>query len=119
LLIVDKYSGDHIYTARHEHVAEMVFERVLTEPEARFNQIVRIMGGMNLDFNSDRTAFGQLVRGHGIADALRSRSLGRAFYDAAIKVAPREAFCCNSEQSSKWKKEVSFPLQRPILAMPI
>jgi tetratricopeptide (TPR) repeat protein len=70
----------------------MVFDRVLTEPEARFDQIIRIMGGMNLDYNSDRAAFGELVRGHGISDALRSRGLGRAFYDAAIKVAPREAF---------------------------
>jgi tetratricopeptide (TPR) repeat protein/cold shock CspA family protein len=88
----DRYIGDYVYTARHEHVAEMVFDRVLTEPERRFDQIVRIMGGMNLDFNSDRIAFGQLVRGHGISDALRSRSLGRAFYDAATKIAPHEAF---------------------------
>ncbi len=88
----NNYIGDNVYTARHEHVAEMVFDRVLTEPEARFDQIVRIMAGMNLDYNSDRTAFGQLVRGHSISEALRSRSLGRAFYDAATKIAPREAF---------------------------
>jgi cold shock CspA family protein/TolA-binding protein len=88
----DKYIGDHVYTARHEHVAEMVFDRVLAEPEARFDQAVRIMGGMNLDFNSDRAAFSELIRGHGISEALRARPLGRAFYDAASKVAPHEAF---------------------------
>src|SRR5262249_25359167 len=89
---LDKYSGDHVYAARHQHVAEMVFDRVLAEPEARFDQIVRIMAAMNLDFNSDRLAFSQLVRGHGISESLRSRALGRAFYDAALKVAPHEGF---------------------------
>lgn len=89
---LDKYVGDHVYTARHQHVAEMVFDRVLAEAEARYDQIIRIMGGMNLDYSSDRMAFSQLVRGHSVFDALRSRELGRAFYDTAAKVGPREAF---------------------------
>jgi tetratricopeptide (TPR) repeat protein len=89
---VDPYSGDYVYAARHEHVAEMVFERVLAEPEARYDQLIRILGGMNLDYSSDRRAFAQMIRGHSISDALRSRELGRAFFEAAAKVAPREAF---------------------------
>jgi tetratricopeptide (TPR) repeat protein len=47
---------------------------------------------MNLDYSSDRTAFSQLVRGHWVGEALRSRELGRAFFDAAMRVAPTEAF---------------------------
>src|SRR5258708_259304 len=70
----------HAYAARHEHVAEMVFDRVLAEPEARYDQLIRILGGMNLDYSSDRRAFGQMVRGHSISDALRSRELVRAFF---------------------------------------
>jgi len=70
----------------------MVFERVLVEPERRYDHIVRIMGGMNLDYSSDRSAFSQLVRGHWVAEALRSRELGRAFFEAATTVAPNEAF---------------------------
>lgn len=88
----DKYIMDNVYAARHQHVAEMVFNRVLSEPERRYDQLVRIMAGMNLDYMSDRTAFGEMVRGHGISESLRSRSLGRAFYDAAAKIAPSEAF---------------------------
>jgi hypothetical protein len=88
----DKYIGDYVYTARHQHVAEMVFERVLAEPERRYDQIVRIMGGMNLDYSSDRSAFSQLVRGHWVAEALRSRELGRSFFEAAARVAPNEGF---------------------------
>jgi len=89
---LDTYSGDYAYAARHEHVAEMVFERVLAEPEARYDQLIRILTGMNLDYSSDRRAFGQLVRGHSISETFGSRELGRAFYEAAAKVAPREAF---------------------------
>ena len=65
---------------------------MLPEPERRFDQVVRIMAGMNLDYSSDRTAFSQLVRGHGIEEAFRSRELGRTFFDAAARVAPDEAF---------------------------
>jgi cold shock CspA family protein/Flp pilus assembly protein TadD len=88
----DKYIGDYVYMARHQHVAEMVFQRVLVDPERRYDQIVRIMGGMNLDYSSDRSAFSQLVRGHWVSEALRSRELGRAFFEAATRVAPNEAF---------------------------
>ncbi len=88
----DKYIGDHVYSARHQHVAEMVFDRVLVEPEARYDQIIRIMRGMNLDYSSDRVAFSQTVRGHGISQSLRSRELGRALYDIATQIAPREPF---------------------------
>ena len=88
----DRYSGDHVYTARHQHVAEMVFACVLPEPERKFDQIVGMMNGMNLDYSSDRIAFGQLVRGHWVGEAFHSRELGRVFFDAAMRVAPREAF---------------------------
>lgn len=89
---LEKYIGDHVFTARHEHVAEMVFDRVLGDPEARYDQIIRIMAGMNVDYSSDRMAFSQLVRGHSVSEALRSRELGRAFYNAAARIAPNEAF---------------------------
>ncbi len=89
---MDRYIGDHVFTARHQLVAEMVFDRALAEPEARYDQLVRIMAGMNLDFSSDRMAFSQLVRGHTVAEAFRSKELARAFYDVAIRLAPREAF---------------------------
>ena len=88
----NRYVGDIEYSARHEHVAKMVFDRVLADPESRYDQMIRIMNGMNLDYSSDRTAFGEMVRGHSISDALRSRELGRAFFEAACRVAPREAF---------------------------
>jgi hypothetical protein len=88
----DKYIGDYVYTARHQHVAEMVFERVLNDAERRYDQIIRIMTAMNLDYASDRSAFSQLVRGRWVSESLRSRELGRSFFDAAERVAPNEGF---------------------------
>jgi tetratricopeptide (TPR) repeat protein len=93
----------------------MVFDRVLAEPEARFDQIVRIMGGMNLDFSSDRFAFGQLVRGHGISESLRSRALGRAFYDAALRVAPHEGFLLQQRAIFEMEEGGDLPLAESFL----
>ncbi|MDA2935139.1 SIR2 family protein [Acidobacteria bacterium AH-259-D05] len=77
----DPYLRDYMYTARHQHIAELVFEEVITEPEQIYNQIVRIVQGMNIDYSSDQLAFRQLCRGHVVSETFRSVELGRRFYE--------------------------------------
>ena len=76
----DQYLADYVYTARHQHVAELVFDSVLTDPELKYDQIVRLIGGMNLDYSTDLEAFRQLIRGRVVAETFRSQELGRRFY---------------------------------------
>lgn len=89
---LDKYVGDYVYSARHQRVAEMVFDRVLSDPEKRFDQIIYVMNGMNIDYSSDRKAFSQLVRGRSLADAFPSHELGNLIYETAFKIAGEETF---------------------------
>ena len=88
----DKYSGDLSYFARHQKVAEFVFNSVLTNPEEKYDQLVRIMQGLDISFSSDSFAFSQLVRGKSIKSMFKSQELGRRFYDVAMKVGGGEAF---------------------------
>jgi len=88
----DKYVGDHVYTTRHEHVASILFSRVFSDPEDRYNQLVFVLNGMNLDYSSDHIAFGQMVRGRVIAETFASYELGRRLYEVAMRVAGEEAF---------------------------
>jgi tetratricopeptide (TPR) repeat protein/cold shock CspA family protein len=65
----------------------LVFEQVLVDPEQRFDVLLRLLKGLNLDYACDSSAFWQLVRGRNVGDTFRSQELGRRFYDAAQDVA--------------------------------
>jgi hypothetical protein len=84
---IDKYSGDHVYIARHHHVAQMVFDQVLIHDDQKFDQMVRVMRGLNVDYSSDAAAFRQLIRGKAVAATLRSYDIGQKFYDVASQVS--------------------------------
>jgi len=87
----DRYTGDFVYSARHPHVAEMVFSRALEDPEKRFNQLVRVISGMNISFSSDDFAFRMLTRGRNVADTFKSQELGRRLYDTAAELIGPDA----------------------------
>jgi hypothetical protein len=88
----DHYASDMMYTARHPHIAEIVFSNVLLDTEERYNQILHILQAMNLSYSSDLEAFRQLTRGRSILDTFRqSKELTRLFYAEAEKVAPDNA----------------------------
>ena len=78
---VDRYVGDRMYSARHSHIADLVFQQVLTYPEDRFDQIIRILDGINIDFSSDGEAFRSLIRGRSIGDLFPSAELARKLYN--------------------------------------
>ena len=48
---------DYVYLSRHPHIAEIVFERVLATPQERYDEYIRLLACMDIDFNSDREAF--------------------------------------------------------------
>ena len=80
---VDRYTRDRMYSARHQHIADLVFQLVLTDPEERFNQIIRILDEINIDYSSDHEAFRSLIRGHSLAKLFVSQELARKFYERA------------------------------------
>ena len=87
----DRYVGDRMYAARHQHIADLVFQLALTEPEQRFDQLVRILDGINIDYSSDNEAFRALVRGKAMAEIFPSQELARRFYERATLMVRRDA----------------------------
>jgi hypothetical protein len=82
----DNYASDFMYAARHQHIAEMVFDTVLRDPEEKFNQIVRLVRHLDIDYSSDQLAFRQIMRGKTIAQTFQSQDLGRRIFDTAREV---------------------------------
>lgn len=54
--------GDYVYRARHPEIAQIVFTRILSNVDDRLNEYLRIVGNLNLAFNTDRESFRGLLR---------------------------------------------------------
>ena len=91
-VITDDHNKDVYYGARHQHVAEIVFSRVVSSPEEKFDLLARLLTAINVDYTSDRETFSRLIRGRGIAEIFSSVDLGRLFYDRVQEAAPNDAF---------------------------
>lgn len=87
---VDRYVGDRMYSARHVHISDLVFQLSLPDPEERFDQIVRVLDGINIEYSTDSEALRALVRGKGIAEIFASHELARQFYEHAERIAGKD-----------------------------
>jgi hypothetical protein len=82
--------ADAHYSARHPHIAQVVFEQVLQDKEDRLTQLARILGSMNLTYTSDQMAFEKLTKAAAVEEALDIAELGYAFYERARAFAPED-----------------------------
>ena len=91
-VIEDKHAHIIYYRSRHQHVAEMVFDRVLPDAEDKFELLSRLLNAINVDYSSDRETFSRLIRGRTVADIFLSAELGRRFYDHVEAAVSRDSF---------------------------
>lgn len=59
----DEKIRDYAYRARHPVIAEIVFEKILTNEDEKFEEYYRTLSALNIDFSTDETAFVRLIRG--------------------------------------------------------
>lgn len=88
----DGGSKDYVYTTRHPLIAELVFTQALPNPIERAAQIKRIIRHMDIDYESDREAFNQLVRGKTLADLFVDKSIVNDIFDAAEESGAAKSF---------------------------
>lgn len=85
-------TGDYFYRARHPEIAQIVFTRILSDKDDRLNEYLRIIGHLNLAFDSDRDSFRGLIRARALHDLFPDYQDVRAIFDVAEKVGSREAY---------------------------
>lgn len=89
---VDKYSGDYSYRTRHARVAQLVFRQACASDDEKADQFARLISGLDFGYSSDSRALEQITKGRALADTFAEPSPGRHIYEAAIAVAPNQAF---------------------------
>ncbi|WP_315812995.1 SIR2 family protein [Bradyrhizobium sp. SZCCHNR2028] len=80
----DQYSKDHLYRARHQLIAEIVFENVLRTQKQKFDALLRLMKGMNRDYASDSDAFETLMHGSTLKAIFSNADLARELFDEGV-----------------------------------
>lgn len=84
-------ANDYEYHTRHPYIAEMVFERVLSGSHERFDEYVRIIGALDIDYLADRDAMRGLISARELLRLFSDLEMCRRIYKVAQERNPSEA----------------------------
>jgi hypothetical protein len=82
--------GDYIYKTRHPIIAQMIFNTVLVDPQARYDEYIRIFNFLDIDYNSDRAAFLAMTKAKQLIQLFNDPIKLRNLYDAAEQCSPED-----------------------------
>ena len=95
--VADPISRDLAYTARHPLIADIVFHRVLTDQEERFEKFTSVLNALDIDYSSDRQAFRGMLRGKAIAELFPNLDMARSVFESAYQMAPHDAYVLHQD----------------------
>ena len=82
---LDNRIKDYVYTTRHPHIAEIVVDRALTNPNQKLDLRLQMISALNVDYDADRTAFRKMVQARPLLDDLPDHQMASAVFAAAQK----------------------------------
>lgn len=88
----DSYFRDFVYKSRHSEISKMVFALAIRAPEARAEQLIRIISKIDLEYSSDKKAFFELVKGRYLADLFEKKELALSVFEAAERSGAPQSF---------------------------
>ncbi len=88
----DERSQDYVYTARHQHIAEIVFECSVSSPAQRLDLYRQLLSALNVDYDADRSAMRGLVRAREVITLFPDHNMAASVYDAALAAAGEDAY---------------------------
>ncbi|MBI4923633.1 MAG: SIR2 family protein [Devosia nanyangense] len=81
----DVRSGDFVFEARHSEIASVLYDLVLTDPNERFDSLVRILSKLNPAFSYDIEALSRLLRADTVRSTVPDEAKARQVYDVALE----------------------------------
>ncbi len=80
---IDQNTDDHVYKARHPIIADIVFHEVLSNGEERYDEVVKVLTGLNPMYSLDRQVLRELLRGRSLHEAFPSHDHVAGIYRLA------------------------------------
>ncbi|WP_420572937.1 SIR2 family protein [Kordia sp.] len=75
--------NDDVYTTRHKTIAEIVFNRVIQDEDERFDEYIRVLSCLDIDYESDRHAFISMTKASNLKTLFSNKSKIRKIYEKA------------------------------------
>ncbi|MHB8276551.1 MAG: P-loop NTPase [Candidatus Humimicrobiaceae bacterium] len=85
-------SYDYYYSARHSHIAEIVFERILIDENDRYNEYKKILSGLNISYSSDKISFRYLIRGKDLIKLFQNYELTMDIFKTAEEISKDDPY---------------------------
>lgn len=79
------FIGDFVYKTRHQYIAQIVFETVLKTEQDRYDEYVRILAFLDIDYKSDMNAFLSMTNARKLNETFKDPIRIRNLYDIAEK----------------------------------
>lgn len=83
--------SDYIYKTRHPIIAQMIFNTVLVNEQDRYDEYVRILNYLDIDYNSDKNAFLAITKAKSLISLFNDPIKVRNLFDIAEKCSPNNA----------------------------
>lgn len=88
----DPLLRDQLYSARHPLIAHIVFDRILTVPEERYDEYTRLISALDISYNTDRQAFHGLMRARNLLELFPDHDAVVELFNIAMNVAGDDPF---------------------------
>ncbi|WP_421942431.1 SIR2 family protein [Pedobacter sp.] len=82
--------NDFVYKTRHPYIAEIIFETVLKTEQERYDEYVRILGYLNIDYSSDLNAFLAMTNAKKLIEIFKDPIKVNNLFDIACDNNPDE-----------------------------
>lgn len=87
----NKRINDFVYLTRNRMIAEIIFTKVLSSPQDKFDEFIRILNNLNLDYESDRQAFFSIVNAKNLINIFPDPQHSRKIYDLATEISYKDS----------------------------
>lgn len=91
-VVIDPYTGDKGYEARHTRVSRILFGVACPEDDDKARQLSRILTGLDAGFSSDKRVIENTCKGRVLAQEFSSVEAAREIFSTAIAALPNSAF---------------------------
>lgn len=84
----DNKIGDYVYFTRHTYIAQIIFEFVLRDEQARYDEYIRLIKNIDIDYYSDWSAFLDITNAKKLNEVFKDPIRVRNIYDIAEEISP-------------------------------
>jgi len=84
----DYFINDFVFSTRHPFIAQMIFEQVLINEQERYDEYIRILKNINIDYSSDWHAFLDITNARKLNEIFNDPIRIKNIYDLANEINP-------------------------------